>query len=181
MNMLMLRSKRFKRMILYINCLLFFITTSCSDANWKVYTDNVNHFKISYPDKWEKKSANESIIFISPKVNAQDNFQENLNLMLQDAGGQNLDLEKYTAITKKQVIDNLGGNSIVSLKDISIAGFKGKEFVYNMNYNGRNLKLKQYWFIKEGIAYLLTFTAAPSEYDYYQNKADDIVKSLRFF
>jgi len=91
-----------------------------------------------------------------------------------------MSLEQYTELTKKQVTDNLGASAIISLKNITIAGQKGKEFVYNMNYEGKHLKLKQYWFIKENIAYLFSYTAQPEQYAKYENIATEMIQSFKF-
>ena len=48
-----------------------------------------------------------------------------------------------------------------------------------MDYQERKLKIKQYWFIKGNVAYLFTYTAEPSEYDKYENKATVMIKSFK--
>ncbi|PGH40579.1 MAG: hypothetical protein CRN43_02215 [Candidatus Nephrothrix sp. EaCA] len=146
-----------------LNIFIIILTACFSSLNWRVYTDNVNHFKINYPDKWIIQNANGSIVFLSPKEGVQDLFQENVNLMLQDLSQKRMNLEQYTEVTKKQIIDNLGSSAIISLKSTTLAGQRAKEFIYDMNYQGRSLKLKQYWFIKGNIAYLFSYTARTIE------------------
>src|SRR6218665_1394209 len=134
-----------------LNIFIIILTACFSSLNWRVYTDNVNHFKINYPDKWIIQNANGSIVFLSPKEGVQDLSQKRMNL------------EQYTEVTKKQIIDNLGSSAIISLKSTTLAGQRAKEFIYDMNYQGRSLKLKQYWFIKGNIAYLFSYTARTIE------------------
>jgi hypothetical protein len=130
-----------------ITSLLLIIFISCSSFNWSTYTDKANKFSIQYPNDWSKEIRGNSTIFLSPLNGSGDRFKENVNLMLQDLSQQPVTLEHYTDITKESVIANLGKQAIVSLKDATIQGIAAKEIVYNMNMNGNNLRIKQYWFI----------------------------------
>src|SRR6218665_214771 len=116
-----------------------------------------------------------------PKRGVQDLFQENVNLTLEDLSQKRMNLEQYTEVTKKQIIDNLGSSAIISLKSTTLAGQQAKEFIYDMNYQGRSLKLKQYWFIKGNIAYLFSYTAEPSKYGKYESTATEMIQSFKFF
>jgi eukaryotic-like serine/threonine-protein kinase len=150
---------------------------SCSQEKMVKYKGK--NYEILYPASWAKQEKSNAIFFMSPKENEKDLFQENVNVMLQDLSQQSMNLEQYTELTKKQVIDNFGATAIVSLKNITIAGQQGKEFVYSMNYKGRSLKLKQYWFIKENIAYLFSYTAELLKYEKYEKIATEIVQSFK--
>ncbi|HQH17911.1 MAG TPA: PsbP-related protein [Bacteroidales bacterium] len=152
---------------------------SCSQEKMVKYTGK-NH-EMLYPASWAKQEKSNAIFFLSPKENEKDLFQENVNLMLQDLSQQSMSLEQYTELTKKQVVDNFGASAIISLKNTTIAGQQGKEFVYSMNYQGRSLKLKQYWFIKGNIAYLFSYTADPTKYEKYESVVTEMIKSFKIF
>ncbi len=113
---------------------------SCSQEKMVKYTGK--NFEMLYPASWAKQEKSNAIFFLTPKENEKDLFQENVNLMLQDLSQQPMSIEQYTELTKKQVIDNFGTSAIVSLKNTTIAGQQAKEFIYNMNYQGKSLKLK---------------------------------------
>ena len=153
---------------------------SCSSFSWDTYTDKANGFSIQYPDDWTKEIRGNSFIFLSPLEGSGDRFKENVNFMIQDLSQQELTLEEYTEITRESVIANLGKQSVVSLKDAKILGEAAKEFIYNMNMNGNNLRIKQYWFIKNKKAYLFTYTAEPSKFNDYEAVASKIVESFKF-
>src|SRR5690554_7356917 len=116
--------------------LILMMFGSCSQEKMLKHTGK--NFEISYPESWDKQEKPNAVFFLSPKENEKDMFQENVNLMLQDLSQQPMSLEQYTELTKKQVIDNFGASAIVSLKNTTIAGQQGKEFVYDMNYQGRH-------------------------------------------
>ena len=167
-----------KKIILFsLFALSYFV--NYSQTIRKEYSEN--NFKLKHPNTWTINTNNGALFFTSPKLDANDKFQENINLMLQDLSKKPMTLEQYTELTKKQVIDNLGASIIVSLNNILIAGQQGKEFVYNMTYKGKSLKIKQYWFIINNTAYLFSFTAESSQYNKYESIATEMIKSFKFY
>jgi serine/threonine-protein kinase len=164
---------------LFLLCLISGIS-GFSGTTWLTYTDNVNHFTMKYPETWTQKSGVNLIAFLSPRENEKDSFQENVNLLLQDLSQQKINLAQYTELTKQQIIDNFGPSAIVSTKPTMFAGQQSEEFIYNMNYQGRQLKIRQYWFIKNNLAYLFTYTAEPSQYSKYESLAMEIINSFTF-
>ena len=160
--------------------LILFIESFAFQQKWITYTESINKFTIRYPEEWTQTNNNR-LAFLSPKENDKDQFQENVNIILQDLSKQPMTLDQYTEISKKQIVDNLGSNAIVSLKSLTMAGQQAKEFVYDMNYQGKNLKVKQYWFIKNNTAFLFSYTAESPKFDKYQAIADNIIKSFKFF
>lgn len=148
---------------------------------WLTYTDNVNKFTMNYPKEWTKKEVGNAVAFLSPREDDKDLFQENVNIMLQDLSGQPVTLEQYTELTKKQIADNSGAGAILSQSSTTIGGQKAVEMVYNLNFQGRTLKIKQYWFIKGNKAFLFTYTAEPSQFSKYEETATSVINSFSFF
>ncbi|MBA3704323.1 MAG: hypothetical protein H0W84_00030 [Bacteroidetes bacterium] len=147
--------------------------------NWLNYSDNNLKFSIKYPATWIKQPNPNIMVFLSPKENVMDMFQENVNVILQNLSRQPMTIEQYTEVTKRQVVDNFGASAIVSLKNVTIAGETGRELIYNMNYQGKKLKVKQCWIIKNHNAYLLTYTAEPEQYNKYENIAVEMTNSFK--
>jgi serine/threonine-protein kinase len=147
---------------------------------WLTYTDPGKKFTISYPKEWTTRSVNNAIAFLSPQEGAGDTFQENVNVLQQDLSAQPMTLDNYTELSRKQITDAFGANAVVSTAPKSIAGQKGVEMVYTMNYQGRALKIRAYWFIKEKTAWVLTFTAEPAQFDKYDKTGTAILNSFAF-
>lgn len=164
-----------KRLLLL--CLSLNFLSVIAQTGWKDYSEK--KFTLKYPDSWVTKTVNGAMYFTSPKLNLNDSFQENVNLMLQDLSSSPMTLEQYTELTRKQIVDHLGSSAIVSLKNTAINGHTAKEFIYNLNYQGKSLKLKQYWFIKDNVAYLFTYTAVPSEFNKYESLATTTITSFK--
>jgi hypothetical protein len=147
---------------------------------WLTYTDSAHTFTVNYPKEWTIKPVGTAIAFLSPKENAQDPFQENVNIILQDLTAQPMTLDQYTDLSKKQITGAYGASAIVSLKEKSFAGQKTEELIYNMSYQGHALKVKSLWFIKGKTAYLFTYTAEPAQYGKYEETATAVINSFTF-
>jgi hypothetical protein len=100
---------------------IIFIISCSTSPKWLTYTDNINKVSINYPETWTKTIKGQAVLFASPKEGAKDEFQENMNLILQDLSQRPMNLDQYTELTKKQVVDHLGIAAISSLKNITIA------------------------------------------------------------
>jgi hypothetical protein len=164
-----------------INLFVSLLLAFTPQTKFLTYTNSLNKFNLRYPELWQNQAGLNAVAFLSPKENEQDAFQENVNLMLQDLTQQPMDLNQYTELTRQQVAQFAGNEAIVSLKDATIGGQPCKEFIFTMAYNGRDLKLKQYWFIKGQTAYLFTYTAESTQYASYESVATDLMKSFSFF
>jgi hypothetical protein len=135
---------------------------------------------MQYPKEWSQKAQNNAILFMSPRTDAQDLFQENVNIILQDLSSQPMTLEQYTDLSKKQLVRAFGVNAILSDGATTIAGQKARYLLYNMTYQGHTVKIKSEWFVKEKMAYLFTYTAEPSQFAKYEQTAMAVINSFSF-
>jgi serine/threonine-protein kinase len=135
---------------------------------------------MNYPENWVQQFTSNTLMFLSPREDDKDLFQENVNLMLQDLSNQSMSLEQYTELSQKQTMDHIDSSAIISLKNATIEGQQAKEFIYNLSYHERNLKVKQYWFIKDNIAYVFTYTAEQSQFSNYESTAMEMIRSFKF-
>lgn len=147
---------------------------------WVTYTDPGGKFTLSYPKEWTPKTLGNAIAFLSPQADAQDNFQENVNVIQQDLSAQPMTLQQYTDLSMKQLTEAFGAKAVVSTTSRTIAGQKAMEMVYNMTYQGRPLKVRECWFIKDKTAWLLTFTADPAQFSKYEPTGMAIINSFAF-
>jgi hypothetical protein len=89
-------------------------------------------------------------------------------------------LQQFTELTKKQVADNLGTSANLTMQPTTLVGQNAEVAHYNMTYQGRALKIKQYWFVKGIKAYVFTYTASPAQFARYDSTATQVIKSFRF-
>lgn len=165
-----------------IRLLILSLFLSCSQEKLVKHTQA--NYEISYPESWKKQENPNMVLFLSPKEGEKDQFQENVNVMVQDLSNQPMTLEEYTNLTKQQIIQALGSTAIISIKDIDFAERHAKEMIYTMTMNpiagiNLNLKLWQIWFIKDNKAFVITYTAKQEEYDRYLEIARQIFDSIK--
>lgn len=147
---------------------------------WQTYSDAVNKYSIDYPSDWVKSPFQNGMAFLSPRDGPSDLFQENVNVLVEDLSQQPMTLEQFTELTKKQVTDNMGTSANLTLQPTTLVGQNAEVAHYNMTYQGRALKIKQYWFVKSKKAYVLSYTAAPEQFARYDSTATQVIKSFRF-
>lgn len=160
--------------------LLALITAFSIQINWLEYTDSNYHFKMKYPDTWATGAEQGMLIFKTEKAGADDNFQENVNVIIQDLSKQPMTLAEFTKLSLDQYGQMGETVQMISIDDIKLAGSPAKRAVLQMNYYGMALKLKQLWFIKDNKAYLLTYTALDSTYTKFEAEATEMMMSFEF-
>lgn len=148
-----------------------------------MYIDTLYQYKVLYPSNWEAKYNSSIVLFYSPKDDINDQFRENVNVIIQDLSNHPLNISEYTDLTKKQIIDALGEGTILSIKDVKLADYKAKEIIYKMNkktLDGKdfNLQFKQVYFLQDNIAYLITYTAEITRFEQYLVFADKMINSF---
>jgi hypothetical protein len=167
---------------------LFLLLFCCCDSvgnktrteDWRTYSNSEHGYTATYPGGWEQSVKQGAIVFTSPKETETDDFLENVNILVQDLSSSPMNLEQYTELTRKQINDYAGPQALLSLKGAVLAGKPCMECMYEMKYNDRNLKFKQYWFILDNQAYLFTYTAEPASFSKYEATATRIMKSFKF-
>ena len=82
-------------------------TKQVSDANTSTMkgickTFDQPNYSIQYPLSWNlnQNQMGTSFIILSPMESEQDKFSENVNLVIQDMTGKDIDLDKYTKISE---------------------------------------------------------------------------------
>ncbi len=63
--------------------------------------------------------------------------------------------------------------------DIVVNGVKGKYTTSSFTYQGTPIATKSYFFIKNGLAYVLTGSCLPSQKDTYRPTFDAIVQTFK--
>lgn len=147
---------------------------------WKLLDED--RYSIEYPDDWvEDKSGDSgtSFVLFSPLSSNQDKVRENINLMIQDLKGQNINLDKYVAITEKQIKTLMTNGNILESTRINSNGVSSHKFVYSGKMRGFDFKFLQYVWILGEKAFLLTLTCEANEFDKYRETGEKIINSFK--
>jgi hypothetical protein len=166
--------------------LLTFITVSLcgysqTDSSIERIIFEKGNFKIQYPKSWRldtSKIMGTELFIFSPLENDADKFSENVNVIIQDLTGQNIDLEKYKQITEQQLANMATDSKVFESSIIKTDKRNYYKIVYAMTQGKFRLKISSVCFINNNKAYLATFSSEIDIYDNYQKVADDILGSF---
>ena len=157
--------------------LLLLLISKISYAQTLEKSIDENLYSINYPSSWKLDNTGrnncEFFLFASP---IDTNFGSNINLLIQNLEGMNLDLTKFTEISENQI--NANGKLISSTRK-NVYGLEFQELVFEANLNGKYLKFYQQYFVKNSSAFILTFTALTNHYDKLINEAQIIINTFK--
>jgi len=155
-------------------------TPTLALGEWKSLTEK--NYSINYPKDWELNTSGlmgSSFILFSPPSSEKDQFKENINLLIQDLTGHNLDLEKYTAISEEQIKTMITDGDIIESKRITTDTLSQHQIIYTGRQGIFNLKFEQYYWVIGDKAYVLTLTCEESEFENYQKLGEKILNSFK--
>ncbi len=159
--------------------LILLLTSLLSFGQNEFETLNGENYIIKYPNTWElNQSGQMGMTFglFSPVGLYGDQFRENVNLIEQDISSQDLDLAGYIEVSENQIKTLLQASTIIESK-------REKDYhkiIYTGTMGRYKLKFHQRYWVKNGNAYVLTFTAEIGEYDNYNEIALQIMDSFEF-
>ena len=154
--------------ILTIIQLLFLSLLFINSNAQELINFDTDGYSISYPKGWTFDTSgqrNTSFIIFS-KLEQNDGFRENVNLLIQDLSGQNLDLKKYTELSVNQ-IKSIPNSEVFESKDLKKDSLQHHQIVWEGFIYGKNLKFKQLYFVENNKAYILTLTCEQNKYEDY--------------
>jgi hypothetical protein len=114
----------------------------------------------------------------SPLENENDKFSENVNGIIQDLSGQNIDLEKYKQITDKQLTDMATDGQVFESAIVKTEKMEYFKTTYAMTQGKLRLKITSICFIKDDKAYLVTLSSEFDKYDSYKKVGEEILNSF---
>jgi hypothetical protein len=131
---------------------------------------------MQYPSDWTKdepKSGAVVVLFGLPTNNAT----ENLNVQVYNRTASDT-LESLTSehIQEAQEFENF---TQIEAGNTTLAGNPAYKIVYKATYDGDYLKVTQIWTVKDGKIYLITYKAAPDNYDAHLSAAQKMIDSFR--
>lgn len=151
------------------------------EISWKTINDNT--YSIQYPDNWElntEKSMGTSFILFTEQTSSEDKFRENINLIIQNLEGYNLNLDDYVAISEEQISKMVTNGIIFESKRLNTNNTEFQKVIFTGKQGLFQLKFVQYYFVKDEKAYVLTFTCEEIQYEKYSLISDQILESFLF-
>jgi eukaryotic-like serine/threonine-protein kinase len=149
---------------------------------WLKYEAVKEKLTVEYPADWELDTTrvmNTTFILKSPKENTKDEFQENINLLVQDLAGYNLDLAKFTEITESQIQQMLAESKILMSAPVHFLEMPAHQLSYSGKFNNVMLKWEQIFWIEGEKAFILSYSAKIEAFEKYHNTVEQIINSIK--
>lgn len=171
-------------MKLISSTIFLFLTSFCfAQTDTTKSSFSKSNYKIEYPKSWRLDTSRimgTEFFLFTPLENQTDKFSENVSLIIQDLGGENINLETYKTISDKQITDFATEPTIF---ESVIKKVNDKEYfrlVYAMTQGKTRLKITSFCYIKNGKAYLITFTTELEKFETYKETGEKILNSFSF-
>ncbi|MGK7895293.1 MAG: hypothetical protein AB4372_17140 [Xenococcus sp. (in: cyanobacteria)] len=154
---------------------IFVIPKLSFSEQYKSYENS--EYKLEHPKQWiileEDGFPYYGTIFLSPKENQADKFQEQVKFSVEELD-KPLSLTEYTELAIKEIESS---NSILEYPTtISLANREGRKVIYQ----GKDeIKYLQIWALKKKKAYIVTYTAEADKFKKFAKQAENIIYSLQ--
>ncbi len=138
------------------------------------------NYSIKFPEDWTLDTTHLSgtaFIIRGPQSSDEDQFKENLNLVIQDLSGLNFDLYNFTQLSE-QIQNYMEESELIESERLK----KGEQEYQHLIYTAKNadlvLRFEQYYWIINEKAYVLSFTAELTEFENYKDVSKRILDSF---
>lgn len=140
-------------------------------------------YSITFPKTWTDVSSTLAATIGADAVfthygTALNGYGENINVMVQDLSGYNMDLDTYTELSKSQY-EAMDGYDIISIDEGSINGTKIRRLEVDANQNGINCYCLQVFAVENEKAYIFTFSSDYEDKDSLMEEVDLIFESIK--
>lgn len=135
-------------------------------------------YSFKYPGGWSlSESTAKSFTVYAPSDGDGDTFTENINLVIYPIVSYlPKDYAQYSKTTLPQKIKNI---KFLEEKEVKQGGQTGYYMVFKGVQGGNKCQWKQYYFIKNGIGHVITFTALETKYKEYIKKLAPYLASYK--
>lgn len=155
-------------------------TLSPTAALPSTYENTEHAIRIEYPEDWTKEEGlmGAVVFFSSPLESASDDFQENLNIAVEDLSAMPMTLGEYTELSIKQVEQLVTDYDTVESRTTTLANNPAYELVFTGRQGLYDLKWMVVWTLEGNKAYMITYTAEAGKYSDYLGSIRQMIGSF---
>ncbi len=149
-------------------------------VNWKSFVSK--KCSIKYPSEWTLDDSGlmgSHLFLFSPLDSINDDFRENVNIMIQDISAYKLTLEDYAKISEEQILKLATNSEIIESEKVKINNEEFHKLIYKADQGIYHLKFEQYYWIKNNEAFVITLTCKESEFEEYKQLGEEILNSFK--
>jgi eukaryotic-like serine/threonine-protein kinase len=157
-------------------------TKSTQPAGFLKYENTKYGFSIAYPADWENTELEEKYkkaVFQSPVQDDLDSFRENLIISYMDYSSSPTTLERATeSIIAGLEKGGLQNFNLIDSSETTLAGIRAHTITYTVTQSGFNLKLKQFWTIKNNKVYMVSYGELADEPSVFWDTMEEMTESF---
>lgn len=156
--------------------------TEKKSENGDTFTYHGDDFSITFPNTWTDVSSAMASAIGADAVfahygTASNGYAENMNVIVQDLGGYNMDLDKYTELSKAQY-EAMDGYEIIGINDGTINGTEIRKVEVDAAQNGIKCYCMQVFAVENEKAYIFTFSSDYEDKDSLMGEVELIFNSI---
>lgn len=153
-------------------------TTGEVNDGFTLYTNADHGFSIQYPNTWEyqENAFGSHVMFFSPQPKG-DAFRENVGVITEVLSGD-IDVDTYYAAAKEHLASFISDFNETMNKNFKLGEFNAKKVQYIGTQWTYTLKWQQVFFIKDHVAYVITYTAMKDTFDDYLADVDAMIHTI---
>jgi hypothetical protein len=161
-----MKSKLFRVWTIGLILALAVLSNGLYAESLSTYTNRNYGFSIQYPSSWEmrEKFMNTEVIFLSDAENANDKFQENVNIAVMRVPA-NTKFEAAKDDTIQQLGRMITNFHLEAERPVTLAGREAYALVYTGTMGQFQFKWQQIFMVANGCAYAITYTAEEKSYN----------------
>jgi len=152
-----------------------------SSVDW--ITHKTDDYTLSHPSDWnldESKLMGTQFILFAPLKGAEDQFRENMNLIIEDVSSYGISLDDYIKISEKQLAQMITDMNPIKSERKEREGIPYQEVEYTGKQGVFDLHFIQHYIMVNGMMYVLTFTTEDKEFESYVADGKRILDSFDF-
>ena len=146
------------------------------------YTDKTYGFSIQYPSAWklvQTPAEGVAAAFLSPKENAMDRFQENVNVSIEDVPAELATTKNFSDKVLEQMTKVFKNIKVTESKEVMFGQHRGYRAVFVTDTPDK-VTILTVWTIKNGNrAYILTYMAMTRQYQTYLPLVETMIQSFK--
>ncbi len=138
-------------------------------------------YTIQYPSTWQLDQSGQlgtTFILFSLIESEQDAFRENVNLLIQDLAGKNIDLDQYAEISEEQIKTMITNSKLIESKREKKNSSEYHKIIFSGDQSALHLMFEQYYWVINEKAYALTFTTEQNKFESLKETGEKILNSF---
>ena len=149
----------------------------------KMLEHKVDGFTVSYPESWSldtAKSSDEAFTILSPRRDIGDRYLESVSLVTQDVSSKGWNLDSFVVSMENYLPEIIGEFKIDKSERKEANGKSYHRIMYSGLYADKDIQHEQRYWVEDGMALTLSFSAGTEDYDWYREDAEKIMDSFSF-